>query len=180
MTNSIQTEIVKLVLNQFRYEGTLVSIKVCSQGHINDSFIITTTRRKYFLQRISPIAFHKPKQVMSNIVNVTSFLKKKIILNGGNPSEECLTLLKTKDDTFFLEDNDGNIWRLMLFIRGVVYDKPKNEEVFRKAGEGFGHFQYLLNDFPSSTLYEVIPDFHNTQNVMKPYYKPLKPTKPEE
>jgi Ser/Thr protein kinase RdoA (MazF antagonist) len=162
MTNSIQIETVKLVLNQFRYEGTLVSIKVCSQGHINDSFVITTTIRKYFLQRISPVAFHKPKQVMSNIVNVTSFLKKKIALNGGNQSEECLTLIKTKEDTFFFEDKDGNIWRLMLFISGVVYDKPKNEEVFRKAGEGFGHFQYLLKDFPSSLLYEVIPHFHDT------------------
>jgi aminoglycoside phosphotransferase (APT) family kinase protein len=99
---------------------------------------------------------------MSNIVNVTSFLKKKIAVNGENPSEECLTLIKTKEDTFFFEDKDGNIWRLMLFIRGVVYDKPKNEEVFRKAGEGFGRFQYLLKDFPSSTLYEVIPHFHDT------------------
>jgi hypothetical protein len=162
MTSAVQTEIVKLVLNQFRYEGSLVSIKVCSQGHINDSFIISTTVQKYFLQRISPIAFKKPKQVMSNIVAVTSFLKKKIADSGGNPTEECLTLVKTKEDSYFLEDSNGNIWRLMLFINGVVYDEPKNEEVFRKAGEGFGHFQYLLKDFPSSTLYDVIPSFHNT------------------
>jgi Ser/Thr protein kinase RdoA (MazF antagonist) len=162
MAQAIQFETIKQVLNQFRYEGSLLSINVCSQGHINDSFVVSTTKRKYFLQRISPIAFKKPKQVMSNIVNVTSFLKKKIADNGDNPAEECLTLIKTKDDAFFLEDNNKNIWRLLLFINGLVYDKPKNEEVFMKAGEGFGHFQYLLQDFPSSSLYEVIPYFHDT------------------
>lgn len=128
---------VEAALAQFAYRGEIKSIRVCTQGHINDSYAITTTARKYFLQRVSPTAFKEPGQVMNNIILVTTFLRKEIIDRGGNPDEECLTLVPTKDGQEFNIDNEGRFWRLYLFIDGVVYDIPENPSVFGKAGEAF-------------------------------------------
>ena len=36
-------------------------------------------------------------------------------------------------------------------------------ELFAQSGVAFGKFQRLLSDFPADTLYETIPNFHNTQ-----------------
>lgn len=40
----------------------------------------------------------------------------------------------------------------------------ENREQFQASASAFGHFQKLLADFPADTLYESIPDFHNTKS----------------
>ena len=39
---------------------------------------------------------------------------------------------------------------------------PEKKYLHQKSGEAFGRFQHLLADFPAETLYETIPNFHNT------------------
>jgi Ser/Thr protein kinase RdoA (MazF antagonist) len=41
-------------------------------------------------------------------------------------------------------------------------DAPETEEDFYQSALAFGRFQELLADFPAHTLYETIPEFHNT------------------
>ena len=74
----------------FKYEGTLVKDCPYGSGHINDTFLLIFEiaemgRIKVILQRMNSTAFPKPIEVMENITGVTSFLKKKIIENGGDP-----------------------------------------------------------------------------------------------
>lgn len=154
--------LVRLMISKFAFQGELSNISTCTQGHINDSYFVDTTKRKYFLQRVSPTAFSEPKKVMNNIIFVTEFLRKEILARNGNPDEECLTLVKTIDDDKYATDDQGRVWRMYLFVEGMVYDTPKNEEVFGKAGEAFGRFQHELSSFPSESLFEVIPHFHDT------------------
>ena len=59
-------------------------------GHINDTYT-ANSEPKYILQRINSAIFKKPEEVMSNIVEVTEFLRKKIIAAGGDPDRETLT-----------------------------------------------------------------------------------------
>ena len=35
--------------------------------------------------------------------------------------------------------------------------------ILKSTGKAFGRFQTLLSDFNASSLYETIPDFHNTE-----------------
>lgn len=154
--------LVRLMISKFAFLGEFSRVSVCTQGHINDSYFVETTKRKYFLQRVSPTAFSEPMKVMNNIVLVTEFLRKEILARNGDPDEECLTLVKTNDGEKYALDEKGHVWRMYLFVEGMVYDTPKNEEVFGKAGEAFGRFQHELSSFPSSGLFEVIPHFHDT------------------
>ena len=61
--------------------GTLVSDPVrFGEGHINDTFLVDAGERRFILQRISPVAFKQPKDLMENIVNVTEYLDRKSVV----------------------------------------------------------------------------------------------------
>ena len=85
----------------FKYEGTLVKDCPYGSGHINDTFLLIFEiaemgRIKVILQRMNSTAFPKPVEVMENITGVTSFLKKKIIENGGDPERETLNVQRCR------------------------------------------------------------------------------------
>ena len=97
------------IIDNFPFEGELVEIKPTGSGHINSTFLVTFTdsniNYQYILQLINPNVFKKPDELMSNVMNVTSFLRNKIILDGGNPERETLTFLYTKDNSpYYLHD----------------------------------------------------------------------------
>lgn len=47
--------------------------------------------------RINTDTFKNPKELMENVCNVTSFLRKVILENGGDPERETLNVIPTKD-----------------------------------------------------------------------------------
>ncbi|MFQ7551147.1 MAG: hypothetical protein ACLRMZ_13545 [Blautia marasmi] len=59
-------------------------------GHINDTFrLVFETeqgRKRYILQRMNKSIFHKPVELMENIVGVTSWLRKKSWKTAGMPT----------------------------------------------------------------------------------------------
>ena len=101
---------------------------------------------------------------MDNVILVTDFLKKKIVKAGGDPLRETLSVVMTRDGKT-LYRNGGDCWRVYTFIQGAVtLQTCENEEQFYASACAFGHFQKLLADFPADTLYESIPNFHNTKS----------------
>ena len=61
---------------------------------------------------------------MENILGVTSFLRKKIIENGGDPERETLNVIPTKDGNSYFVDSEGEYWRCYNFIEGATsYDR---------------------------------------------------------
>ena len=101
---------------------------------------------------------------MENILGVTSFLRKKIIENGGDPERETLNVIPTKDGNSYFVDSEGEYWRCYNFIEGATsYDQVESEEDFYQSAVSFGNFQRLLADYPAETLHETIKGFHDTK-----------------
>lgn len=160
-------EITQEIIENFQFEGTYTEGIPYGSGHINDTFRLTfqtgEKTKRYILQRMNKSIFLKPEELMENIVGVTSWLKKKITENGGEPERETLNLVPTKDGKAFYVDGDGEYWRVYLFIEGATtYDQVEKKEDFYQSAVAFGHFQGLLADYPAETLHETIVDFHNT------------------
>lgn len=131
-------------------------------GHINDTFLCES-EPKIILQRINSNVFKKPEEVMENIYNVTEFLKKKIKAVGGDPDRETLTVIRTTEEKSFYKDEEGNYYRMYKFIDdSLSYDIVENPVQLCYAGQAFGKFQQMLDDFPADTLHETIVNFHNT------------------
>ena len=154
----------------FKYEGTLVKDCPYGSGHINDTFLLIFEiaemgRIKVILQRMNSAAFPKPIEVMENITGVTSFLKKKIIENGGDPERETLNVIPAVDGKPYYIDSTGDYWRSYKFITDAsTYDLVEKPEQFYESAVAFGNFQSLLSDYPAETLHETIEKFHDTRN----------------
>ncbi len=158
------------VLEHFALNGRLISAEPYGSGHINDTLLVVvekegeeTAVRRYILQRMKDSIFTAPSALMENVVNVTSFLRRKIEEEGGDPERETLNIVPTKDGASFWTDPDKNYWRVYHFIEGAsCYDQVRNPEDFYQSALAFGRFQQMLSDYPAETLHETIPNFHNT------------------
>ena len=151
----------QILNNVFQQFDLPVDIEPYGNGHINDTFLITT--HKYILQRINTSIFKNPDELMENIENVTVYLRNLIIAAGGNPDRETLTVIPTKDGKKYYKMDDQNVFRVYKFIMDTKsIENSKTQEDLYEAGVGFGHFQKLLADFPVDKLYETIKDFHHT------------------
>ena len=161
---------IKNVIEQF---VTDVEANRYGNGHINETYLIEPC--KYILQKINTDIFTNCDELMQNISNVTEFLRKKIVLSGGDPDRETLTVISTiNGDTYYRDDN-GNCYRMYLFINNTntVNSNPTAEQLY-SAAKAFGRFQNMLNDYPADTLFETIKDFHNTPDRFAKLEKAIK------
>ncbi len=166
MTDTNNDKLLKIAAN-FPFKGEISEIKKTGTGLINSTYIVvcndSTMEYKYILQLINPNVFKKPDELMSNIMNVTGFLRNKITLDGGNPERETLTFLYTKDNASYYRDDDDACWRAYNYIGNCnTYDKIDDPVKCYRSAKAFGRFQKRLADYPIDNLFETIPDFHNT------------------
>ena len=142
----------------FRVDGQPLSCDEFGHGHINGTYkLITDTGAQYILQQINKYVFKDPVKVMANASAVTNYLLKKT----GDPN--CaLHFIPTLQGQYYHRDCNGEFWRMYDFVKGFCLDAPESDEDFYQSALAFGRFQHLLSDFPAHTLYETIPNFHNT------------------
>ncbi len=142
----------------FQLDGEPVSTKDLNQGHINHTVKITTdTGKEYVLQKINKYVFRNPIRLMANVSAVTDFLGKRV-----EHPDHALKFVPTQKGLYYHRDRKGEFWRMYHFVGGFCLDAPESEEDFYQSALAFGRFQEQLNDFPAETLYETIPEFHNT------------------
>ena len=158
------------VLGAFDFGAPVVGAIRYGCGHINDTFVVHTQPedcccRRFILQRMSAAAFKHPDQLMENIIGVTEYLGRQIVARGGDRSREAMEVIRPKNGADYYTDSQGGAWRLYPFVEGTVCRQAADTpELFAASGRAFGRFQQLLKDYPADTLYETIPNFHNTED----------------
>ena len=153
--------------NAFAVKGTPKSCEPYGSGHINNTFLLICEEEgqeyAYILQQMNRDVFKDIHGLMQNVKGVTSFLRRQIIANHGDPDRQTLNLVPTKDGQDYYRDSLGYSWRAYLFIaQATCYNLVEKPEDFYQSGKAFGRFQCLLADFPAGQLTETIPNFHNT------------------
>jgi len=142
----------------FRIDGNPVSCQEFGHGHINHTLKLTTdTGAEYVLQKINKYVFRDPIRLMGNVSAVTNYLRNQV-----EDARMALHFIPTYDGVYYHRDSDGEFWRMYDFVGGFCLDAPESEEDFYQSAIAFGRFQHLLSDFPADTLFETIPEFHNT------------------
>ncbi|MDO5400554.1 MAG: aminoglycoside phosphotransferase family protein [Eubacteriales bacterium] len=157
------------VLRAYDFPATLLGAVRYGQGHINDTFCVLCQPQegdciRFILQGLSLAAFPHPEELMENFIGITSYLRKAVIENGGDPARETLSLVKTRDGKDFYTDSTGKVWRLTPFIENTDCFQSATPELFEASARTFGRLQYLLQDYPAETLHETIVNFHNTED----------------
>jgi hypothetical protein len=155
---------IRAVYNKFDVKSPFESYGVYGEGNINRTFWVENKAGEmYILQRINTNVFKKPVALMENMVGITEFLKKKIIARGGDVTRETLNIVYAKDGKTYCEGADGGFWRMTHFVKDTVtYQSVQKAGLLYEVAYTFGNFQCLLSDYPAETLFDTIPDFHNT------------------
>ena len=149
---------IEKIACSFRIDGTPVECREFGSGHINSTFkVVTDAGYEYVLQRINKYVFKDPVRLMENAGAVTDFLRTRV-----EDPRMALHFIPTHDDKFYFLDDEEEYWRMYDFIGGFCLDAPETEEDFYQSAIAFGRFQHMLSDFPAHTLFETIPEFHNT------------------
>ena len=147
------------IINAFKLNGNVVSMKPCGSGHINSTFRVQTDKQgDYVLQKINHHIFEHVDQLMDNICAVTDYLSRQV-----DDPRRVLKVIRTKENAAFCQDDKGDYWRVYEFVPGSLsLDMAESADDFYQSGVGFGQFQMQLSDFPADTLHETIPHFHDT------------------
>ena len=161
--------LMKEVMGQYDFPGTVEEVTRNNGGHINDTFtVVCKTQegetRRFILQGLSLVAFPRQKELMENFIGVTSHLRKKIEAAGGDPMRETLNLVYTRDGKPYYTEESGKVWRVMPFVEGTLCLEKATPELFEASARAFGRFQGLLADYPAETLHETIVRFHDTED----------------
>ena len=146
------------ILSNFRLDSNPISCTPFGNGHVNKTYqVILESGHRYILQMIGP-AFKDVHALQSNVAAVIAHLHTKVKDSNG-----ALTLIPTKTGGDHYLTPDGHAWRMYAFIEdGFCLEAAETPQDFYQAAIAFGAFQQQLADFPAHTLYETIPNFHNT------------------
>lgn len=155
---------MKEIVQDFQVKGQAKEIQPFGSGHINDTYLVTMEDgTHYILQKMNTEIFKNPDELMENVCNVTSYLRRKIQERGGDPLRETLNVIPTVSGGRYLRLEDQDCYRMYTFVENArSYDKVEDPRHFYESAVSFGHFQSLLAEYPAQTLHETIPDFHNT------------------
>lgn len=155
---------LKSIFEQFEHDGEFHSFKELASGHINDTYLIITEEKPYFvLQRINHGVFKDVPGLIKNKVSISFHIREKLKhLPKDTLDRRVLTFVKSKKQKSFYRCEEGNYWNLMYFIdESLTFETVKEEEVAYEGGKLFGEFLNLTSDFDAAKLTEVIPKFHD-------------------
>lgn len=161
----MKKEYIKVAFNYFQHDSEFQSFKELATGHINDTYLIVTTKKPYFvLQRINHGVFKDVAGLIENKVAVSKHIYDKLKgeLTPKNLTRSVLAFVKTKSRDSYHQDTDGNYWNLMYYIdKSITHELVTSEEIAYEGGKLLGQFLTLTSDFDASKLVEVIPQFHD-------------------
>ena len=168
MNNCELTRLFKEIIKAFSLKGELVSAECVGTGNINDTYNIKTeyngSEREYIFQRVNHRVFSNPERVAENVCKVTDHVENKLRESGAaDIRRRVMRYYRKADGSYFHITDCGDYWRVLSCIYNAVSVDFADIPHLRQAGIAFGEFQNLLADFPAESLYETIPDFHNTK-----------------
>jgi len=166
------------IFNRFNAEGPYLAEAAFGTGHIHDTYKIETgtVYRDYILQKLNNKIFSDIPGLQDNIFRVTAHIREKLLKAGERDiNRKCLTVIRTREDKTWFLDNNGDYWRMYLFIPGHrTYDVVQNTGQAYEGGKAIGRFQSLLSDLPGPRLNETIPFFHDIEKRLETFHRVLK------
>ena len=157
------TEDIKAVISGicvYFIDSPIQSAEPIGDGHINDTYLVSTADGKYVVQRIKDTA-----DTVKYEYNYS--LYAGILASNGL---KFPVWLKSKAGTYFYTDGSGCNWRMYSFIAGdIICAPPKIEHLFY-LGQGLKKLHILLQKIKDKPK-PVYPHLHDLQFYRDVYYK---------
>ncbi|MBM4208205.1 MAG: aminoglycoside phosphotransferase family protein [Gammaproteobacteria bacterium] len=156
----------------------VVDIQPLGNGHINDTYRVTTPVEPFVLQRINRRVFPKPEQIMSNLACLNAHLERQI---SGKGTLTIPKIIETQSGSAYLNDAAGDFWRALDFIDNTEsLETIGNINQACEVGAALGRFHRLTQSLPADTLFDTLPGFHMAPDYFEQYQQVKLKTKFQE
>jgi aminoglycoside phosphotransferase (APT) family kinase protein len=144
-------------LAHFGIPGADIRVETIPQGLINDSYrVFSEGVPQFILQRINTRVFPSPDLLMENISRLLP------VLEGAGYAG--LSLAPTSEGAPWLEQADGEVWRLFHYIPGShTLEATQDPQIAREAGRVIGRFHQLVSRVPVSEMHTTLKGFHDLE-----------------
>jgi len=165
----------RAALGRFSADGILVSLEPYTSGLINHSWVAALksagAERRYLLQQINRHVFHRPADVIENMLRITSHVASRVRSEGeGDAARRVQALVSTREGSTSLVDAAGETWRLVPWIEGTrSLECAATEAQAREAARAFGRFVRQLADLEAPPLRATIAGFHDTEARLRAF-----------
>lgn len=136
----------------FELKGEIQSVKPFGNGHINYTFLVTTTDEQYVLQGINTSVFKKPQAIISNIE----------LLWITEPNNSIILNMIPLKEGGYATHREEAVWRTVPFAKGyTAFEFVQQAWQAEKAASAYATFIKTFEKIDTSKLLDTIPDFHN-------------------
>jgi hypothetical protein len=143
------------ILSAFGLEANNFEISKFGSGHINHTYLLSSLKEKYILQKINIQVFKEPQIIAKNIHQTSEYLSKT------HPDYLFIHEIKTSDNKSLLEKN-GEYWRLSPFIaQSYSINTLKDPQMAFEAATAFALLTKNLHSMPIDGLEPSIKGFHD-------------------
>jgi hypothetical protein len=160
MTKVVDNETLNQVLTHYQCSIDDSTVSPLGNGLINCTYLVSTVKANFVLQRINKNVFKKPADVIDNaeLINKHLLAKKQKNLYSLSPIWQISTI-KQKP---MVIDANNEYWRAIHYIpNSFTVEEVETPEQAKQVGSAFAQFTSALSDFPATSLTETIPDFHD-------------------
>ena len=150
---------IDTVLNNYDYDFSKVEITSLGNGHINNTYKLTTPDFEFVLQQINHDIFPKTVELSCNAQKINLHLLAQ--KNSGNYPLRVPSQVLSKTGKTCIKIG-ANYWRLMEFISGsYTLDEVESVQQAALVATAFAQFSCALSDFPANDIAVIIEDFHD-------------------
>src|SRR5690606_3780379 len=137
------SERLKYIFGQFDHDAEFDSYKELASGHINDTYLIRTKKKPYYvLQRINHGVFKDVPGLIDNKMIISDHIKEA--LRHFSPNKQKKRILRcymTKSGHSYFRGEEGNYWNLMHFMdKSITHLTVSNETIAYEGGRLLGQF----------------------------------------
>lgn len=142
-------EEVLAALAFFPLKGKVEQVQPFGQGHINETFYVSTTNQNWLLQAVNTSVFQQPK-----------LIEKQLNILLKHAPDVFVPHLLSKEDTFHITLH-GKVWRLQLFMQNAYAPDLCNDQQREGVVKGISTFTQSMHTLSVADFQSTIPKFHD-------------------
>lgn len=147
--------IPQIVLNAYGLNHSAI-VQPYGSGHIHKTYKVVQAGEEFILQRINHLVFNRPPQIITNIIQAADYLAKHF------PDYLFLSILKAKDGSLLVYDEEQYPWRLLPYITNTyaVNEVTTAAQAF-EAARGFAQLTRSLEGIDLHLFSPTLDRFHD-------------------
>ena len=167
----IKKDKLNKITKSFQIAGSLKNIRPLKMGHINDTYIFTTSVENsniYILQKINKDVFPNIPELMSNVTKLLNHIHIKLKSSYNN--DRYPIIYNTVDNLSYLISEDQEYWRVYNYVSNTCsYSQCKDTAQALEGASCASRFQSYILDLEANDFFDTIPNFHNLEHRFKTF-----------